>query len=194
MPLSLPSAAALIAALISSTRGVALGHELEIDDRDIGHRHADRGAVETALQFRNDKADGLGGTRRRRDHRHGGGAAAVEILVHGVEGRLVAGIGVDRRHEAVVDADRVVEHEGHRRQAVGGAGRIRDDDVVLGQLVVVDAIDDGEVGAIGGGRDDDALGAGGQMRRGLVLRGEDAGAFERDVDAQILPRQLRSGP
>ena len=26
---------------------------------------------------------------------------AVEILVHGVERRLVAGVGVDRRHEAV---------------------------------------------------------------------------------------------
>jgi hypothetical protein len=29
------------------------------------------------------------------------------------------------------------------------------------------------------------------MRRGLVLRREDAGAFERDVDAEFLPRKLR---
>ena len=34
--------------------------------------------------------------------------------------------------------------------------------------------------------DQHALGAGGQVGRGLVLGGEDAGAFERDVDAQIL--------
>ncbi len=117
--------------------------------------------------------------------------AAVEILVHGVERRLVAGIGVDRGHEAVLDADRVVEHLGDRREAVGGAGGVGDDLVVLGQLVVVDAVDDGEVGAVGRRRDQHALGAGGQMRRGLVLGGEDAGAFERDVDAEVLPRQLR---
>ena len=63
-------------------------------------------------------------------------------------------------------------------------------DVILGQLVVVDAVDDREVGAVGGRGDQHALGAGGQMRRGLVLGGEDAGAFQRDVDAQLLPRQL----
>ena len=31
---------------------------------------------------------------------------------------------------------------------------------LLGQLVVVDAVDDGQVGAVGGRRDQDALGAG----------------------------------
>ena len=40
---------------------------------------------------------------------------------------------------------------------------------VLGELVVVDAIDDGEVGAVGGRGDQHALGAGRQMRRGLFL-------------------------
>jgi hypothetical protein len=63
--------------------------------------------------------------------------------------------------------------------------------MVLGELVVVDAVDDGEVGAVGRGRDDHALGAGGQVGRGLLLRGEDAGALERDVDAELLVRQLR---
>lgn len=63
--------------------------------------------------------------------------------------------------------------------------------MVLGDLVVVDAVDHGQVGAVGGCRDDDTLGAGGEVRRSLVLRGEDAGAFERDVDAEFLPRQLR---
>ena len=118
-----------------------------------------------------------------------GGAGAIEILVHGVERRLVAGIGMDRGHEALVDADGVVEHLGDRGEAIGRARGVRDDHVILGQLVVVDAVDDGEVGAFGGRRDQHALGAGGQMHRGLVLGGEDAGAFERDVDAEILPRQ-----
>ena len=38
-------------------------------------------------------------------------------------------------------------------------------DMVLGQLVVVDAIDHGEVGAVGRRGDQHALGAGLQMRR-----------------------------
>jgi hypothetical protein len=35
-----------------------------------------------------------------------------------------------------------------------------------------------------------ALGAGAEMRGGLLLGGEQAGAFERNVDAELLPRQL----
>ena len=62
--------------------------------------------------------------------------------------------------------------------------------MILGQLVVIDAIDHGDVGAVGGRGDQDALGAGFQMQRGLVAGGEDAGAFQRDVHAQFLVRQL----
>jgi hypothetical protein len=116
---------------------------------------------------------------------------AVEVLVHLVEGRLVVGVGVDRRHEALLDADRIVKHLGHGGEAVRGAGGVRDDHVVLRQLVVVDAVDDREVGAVGGSRDDDALGAGGQVSRGLLLRGEDAGAFHGDIDAELPVRQGR---
>ena len=43
----------------------------------------------------------------------------------------------------------LLQHVGDRREAVGGAGGVGDDDVVAGQLVVVDAVDDGEVGAVG---------------------------------------------
>ena len=63
--------------------------------------------------------------------------------------------------------------------------------MILGQLVVIDAIDDGKVGAFRRRGDHDALGACFQMRRGLVARGEMAGAFHRDVDAELLMRELR---
>ena len=66
--------------------------------------------------------------------------------------------------------------------------------MLLGELVVVDAVDDGQIGAVGGGGDEHPLGAGGQMRRGLIFRGEDAGAFHGDVDAELLPRQGRGIP
>ena len=83
-----------------------------------------------------------------------------------------------------------LQHLGDRREAVGGAGGVGDDEVVLRQLVVVDAVDDRQVGAVGRSRDDDALGAGREVGGGLVARGEDAGALEGDVDAEVLVRQL----
>ena len=172
-------------------RGRALGDELEIDHRDVRRRHPDRDAVEPAGELRQHEADRLGGAGRGRDHVERRGARPIEVLVHLIERGLVVGVGVDRGHEALVDADRVVEHLGDRREAIGRARSVGDDGVRLGQLVVVDAVDDGEVDAVGRRRDQHALGAGGQMRRRLLLRGEDAGAFQRDVDAERLPRQLR---
>ncbi len=89
---------------------------------------------------------------------------------------------MDRGHEAAVDADRVVQHLGDGRQAIGGAACVRDDQILGRQRVIVDAEDDGLVGAFAGGRDQHALGAGRQMRLAFLLRGEDAGAFHDDVD------------
>ena len=67
-----------------------------------------------------------------------------------VEGRLIAGVGVDRRHEAFVDANEVVQHLGDRGQTIRRARGVRDDEMVLRQLVVIDAVNDGQVRAIGG--------------------------------------------
>src|SRR5580698_1187712 len=104
--------------------GLAGSDDLEVDHRDVRCRHADRDAVELAVQFRQHEADCFRRARRRRDHRHRRRAAAIEILVQGVEGRLVAGIGVDRGHEAGFDADGIIEHLGDRREAIGGARTI----------------------------------------------------------------------
>ena len=90
------------------------------------------------------------------------------------------------------DADLLVQHLGERREAVRRAGRVRDDGVARLDLVLVDAVDERAVDVLlARCRDDDLLRAGGDVRAGLGLRGEEAGAFEHDVDAQILPRQLR---
>ena len=71
--------------------------------------------------------------------------ARYGILVQRVHRALVAGIGVHRGHVAVLDADRLVQHVRHRREAIGGAGGVGDDVVLLRQLLVIDAIDDGQV-------------------------------------------------
>ena len=111
--------------------------------------------------------------------------------MHRVERRLVAGVGVDGGHVAVGDADQLVKHLGDRGQAIGGARAVRDDVVFGLQRLVVDAVDDGVVGAVGRGRDQHPLGAGGEQQGRLVARGEDAGAFHGDVDAQLLIGKLR---
>ena len=90
----------------------------------------------------------------------GGGARPAHVLVRLVEHVLVVGVGVDRRHEARLDADEVVQHLGDGRQAVGRARGVGDDLVLGLELVVVDAVDDGEVRALRRRRDQHALGAG----------------------------------
>ena len=83
-----------------------------------------------------------------------------------------------------------MQHLGEGREAVRRARRVRDDEVILGQLVVVHAEDDRQVRAVGGRRDEHTLGAGGQVGGGLVAGGEDARAFQRDLDAEFLVGQL----
>ena len=170
--------------------GRARGLEGQIDQADIRHRHPDRGAVELALELGQHEADRLGGAGRGRDQIDGAGAGAVRVLVQRVDRALVAGIGVDRRHVAVLDADRLVQHLRHRREAVGGAGGIGDDVMPLGELLVVDAEHDGEVGAGARRRDEHALGACGQVLGSAFAVGEAAGAFHDDVDAEIAPGEL----
>jgi hypothetical protein len=57
-------------------------------------------------------------------------------------------------------------------------------------VIVVHAHHDGDVVVLRGGADEHLLGAGGDVRRGLLLVGEEAGALEHDVDAEGLPGQL----
>ena len=97
---------------------------------------------------------------------------------------------MDGGHVAALDAGQVQQHLGHGGEAVGGARAVGDDKVVGGQAVVIDTVDDGLVGAVAGGGDQHPLGAGVQVSRGLVALGEEPGALQGDVDAQVLMRQL----
>ena len=73
------------------------------------------------------------------------------------------------------------------RQLVVQRG-VGDDRVLGGQLVMVDAIDDGQVDALGRRRDQDFLGAGSRDAAGRLLAvGEEAGAFQRDIDRRCSP-------
>ena len=121
----LEPAAFAIGSLISSL-GVPRRVEGEVDERDVRRRHADRDAVELALERRHDQAHAPCRASRGRDHGERRGARAMQVLVQRVDGVLVAGIGMDRRHVAALDAETLVQDIGDRRQAVGGAGAVRD--------------------------------------------------------------------
>ena len=101
--------------------------------------------------------------------------------MHRIERWLVARIAVHRGHETTGDAHAVVQYLGHRRQAVGRAGRVRHDHIVRGQRGMVHTIDNGFVRVLAGGRDQHPLGAVFQMRLTGFFRGKDAGAFQHDV-------------
>ena len=136
MPFSGPSAAALNAALTSSVGRLLVDERGEVDDRDVRRRHAHRDAVELALELRQHLADRRRRAGRRRDDRQRRRARAPQVLVRQVEQLLVVRVGVHRRHPALADAERLVQHLGDRREAVGRARRVRDD-VVLRRVVLV---------------------------------------------------------
>ena len=62
----------------------------------------------------------------RRDDVDRRGPGPAQVGVRPVDERLVAGVGVDRRHQALTDAERVVEHLDQRHEAVGRAARVGD--------------------------------------------------------------------
>ena len=152
------SACALNASLISSTVVSRASLDGEVDDRAGRHGRADREAVQLALELGQHEADGLGGAGRGRDQVDRGGAGAAQVLVRHVLQALVGRVGVDRRHQAVLDADRLVQHLRDRREAVRRARRVGDDVVLVGVVgvVEVDAERDRDV-RLGGRRGDDHL-------------------------------------
>ena len=98
-----------------------------------------------------------------------------------VERWLIAGVGMDRRHDPALDPDRVMQHLCQRGQAIGGAGTVRYQLVTPGQLAVVHAVNDCFVDVFRGGRDQYTLCAAGKVYGGLLAVVELAGAFQNHV-------------
>ena len=62
--------------------------------------------------------------------------------------------------------------------------------MALAQLIVIDAINNGQISTRGRGRHQHTLGTGGQMLAGGFLRGEQTGTFKRNINAHFFPRQI----
>ena len=94
-------------------------------------------------------------------------------------------------HQALFNAELVIENLCHRCQAVGGAGCCGDDVVVCGIVGVrVDAIDEGCVYFLARSGDDDLLGAGLEVSLGVVAVGEAAGGLDDEVYVVLAPLEL----
>ena len=160
--------------------------------RAVGDRDPEGLAVELALHRLEHEAGGPGGARRGRHDVDGRGPGPAQVAVGAVDQHLVARVGVDGGHQALLDAERVVEHLDHRHEAVGRARGVRHD-LVGGAVerVVVDADRRRWRRRPTTGPTRSTNGAPAvEVERGLVAAGEDAGRLDDDVDAEVAPRQL----
>ncbi len=92
---------------------------------------------------------------------------------------------MDRDHVAALDAERLVQHLGHRGEAVGRAGGVGDHRHVARDRLLVHPVDDGGVHPVGRGGDEHLASPRRQQLGGALLGREQAGALHRHVDALI---------
>ncbi len=143
------------------------------------------------LQLRQHDADRACRARRGRDEVDRRSPCAPQVLVRQVERALIVRVRVDRRHETALDRVRLVQELRERRDAVRRARRVRDDRVLLRVVIlVVHAEDDRHVRVRCRCGDDDLLRAGIEVLLGALALREEAGRLDRDVDAELAPRQV----
>ena len=108
-----------------------------------------------------------------------------------VQDGLVVGIRVNRRHQAMLDAEVIVEHLHHGGEAIGSAGGVGDDVMVLGIVhPIINAHHQGQVLAFGRRRDNHFAGTALQMARSLIGIREDASRLYDQVNTHLRPWNL----
>src|SRR5699024_3967857 len=185
-----------LAGLLHGVADLSVGGGFGQVDGQVHHGHIQGGnahghACQLAVQGGDDLAHGLGGAGGGGDDVGGGSAATAPILQRGtVNGLLGGGGGVNGGHQAVGDAEVVVQHLGNGGQAVGGAGGVGDEGHVAGVLVQVDAAHEHGGIVLGGSGHDDLLGAGVDVALGLLLGQEQAGGLHHVLSADLAPGQV----
>src|SRR5271168_2737900 len=163
----------------------------EVHHADVRSRNAHGVAIELPFEFGNHEAQGLGGAGGRWNHGQGRGARASHILVRQIEKLLVVGVGVDGGHGADHDSECVLQDFCNRREAVRGAGSVRDH-VMLCRIVrfVVHAEDDGGVGIGGRSGNNDFLDGSAYVLARVGAFGEEAGGLDDDLRPYRGPIEL----
>ena len=94
---------------------LALKLDRQVDHGAVGRGNARCEAVELALASSGrTKRHGASGARGGRDHGHGCGAGAAQVLMRQVEDLLIVGVGMDGVHVAALDAELLKQHLGER--------------------------------------------------------------------------------
>ena len=93
-------------------------------------------------------------------------------------------------HQAVGNAEVIVQDLGHGSQTVGGAAGVGDEGHVGGVGVLIDAHDEHGGIILGGGGHHHVLGTGGDVAGGLLLGQEQARGLNDVLGADLLPGQV----
>src|SRR5687768_15227540 len=167
----------------------------EVDDGYGGSRYTEGHAGEFAFQLGDDEGDRARGARLGGHDVLRGGASVARIGRRGVEQLLRQGLRVDRREEPLLDAEPVIQYLRDRREAVRRARRVADDVVLVGvELLLVDAEHDRLVLVLRGRGDDHFSRARVDVRLRLRRVREEPRRLDHDVDAKLLPGELRGVP
>ena len=159
----------------------------QVHHRHVRGGHAEGHARQLFIQLGNHHAHGLGGTGGAGDDVFQNAAAAAPVFVGGaIHGFLRRGGRVHRGHEAALDAPFVVQHLGHGGQAVGGARGVGHNGLArVGFVIHTEHEHRGVV--LGGGRHQHFLGAGSQVLFSRCFVQEQAGGFDHNVGAHVIP-------
>ena len=164
----------------------------QVDDGDIQRGNAHGHTGQLAVERGDDLPDGLGGAGGGGDDVARGRAAAAPVLQgRAVHGLLRGGDGVHGGHQAILDAEAVVQDLGDGGQAVRGARGVGDELHVARVGIEVDAADEHRRVILGRGGHDDLLRAGVDVRLRLFLRQEQARGFDDVLRANLTPGQIR---
>ena len=163
----------------------------EVDDGHVDGGNAEGHARELALDGGDNLGHGLGGASGRGDDVAGSGTATTPVLAgRGVDDSLGGGHGVDGGHETLLDLVGVVDGLDHGGEAVGGARSARH---VVGLALVVLLVhthDDGEGVVLGGGGEDNLLGATVDVGLGGVSGEENTGGLAEVLGAGLAPADV----
>lgn len=167
-----------------------------ITDRHVRGGHTEGDTVELALEGRDDKCDSLGCTSGGGDNVEGCRASTAKIPVACVQKPLVTSVGVSGGHHTADDTEFVIKNLHERSHAVGGAGGVGDD-VILVMRISVRVYSDNEgpdAVTLAWGSDEHLLGTCLNVLSSAFLVDEHTSGFDNNVNAKLLPRQFKWVP
>ncbi len=163
-------------------------HEGEVAQRDHGCGYADAEAVELTLKSWESLGGGSGGAGSGGYDVLGGVAALTNVLGGRILERLAGGVAVNGGHHGLLDAEVLLDHNGYRSDAVGGAGGVRHDGVGGREVALINPDHEcPDALAFAWTGDNYALGTCLDVLAGVFELGETTGGLDDDIDSHVFP-------